>query len=138
MGSGAVVRSTPRRDGPSLVQGQSPWPSFCGLPARRRRPYCFASRRGRVPVMSSRAARLPLKDPDLLRQANLIGGAWVQADDGRVLEVRNPANGELVGVVPAMGAAETRRAIEAAAGAQAAWRRLIAKERQKPLRKLFD
>ena len=51
--------------------------------------------------MSSRAGRLPLKDPDLVRQANLIGGAWVQADDGRVLEVRNPANGELVGVFEA-------------------------------------
>jgi len=88
--------------------------------------------------MPGPAAKLPLKDPDLLRQANLIGGAWVQADDGRTLEVRNPATGALVGVVPAIGAAETRRAIEAAAGAQAAWRRLTAKERQKPLRKLFD
>jgi succinate-semialdehyde dehydrogenase / glutarate-semialdehyde dehydrogenase len=83
-------------------------------------------------------APLPLKDPGLLRQANLIGGAWVQADSGRTIAVRNPANGELVGEVPAMGAAETRRAIEAAAAAQGAWRRLTAKERQKPLRKLFD
>jgi succinate-semialdehyde dehydrogenase/glutarate-semialdehyde dehydrogenase len=83
-------------------------------------------------------APLPLKDPGLLRQANLIGGAWVQADSGRTIAVRNPANGELVGEVPAMGVAETRRAIEAAAAAQGAWRRLTAKERQKPLRKLFD
>jgi succinate-semialdehyde dehydrogenase/glutarate-semialdehyde dehydrogenase len=83
-------------------------------------------------------AALPLKDPDLLRQANLIGGAWVQAESGRVQEVRNPATGVLVGTVPAMGAAETRRAIEAAAGAFKAWRALTAKERQKPLRRLFD
>ena len=81
---------------------------------------------------------LPLKDADLLRQANLIGGHWVQADSGRSVEVRNPANGELVGSVPAMGAAETRRAIEAAYSAQKSWRALTAKERQKPLRKLFD
>jgi succinate-semialdehyde dehydrogenase/glutarate-semialdehyde dehydrogenase len=83
-------------------------------------------------------AQLPLKDPDLLRQANLIGGAWVQAESGRTLAVRNPANGELVGEVPAMGAAETRRAIAAAAAALKAWRALTAKERQKPLRRLFD
>jgi succinate-semialdehyde dehydrogenase/glutarate-semialdehyde dehydrogenase len=88
--------------------------------------------------MLNPTASLPLKDASLLRQANLIGGAWVQADSGRTVPVRNPANGELVGEVPAMGAAETRRAIEAAHGAQKAWRAMTAKERQKPLRRLFD
>jgi succinate-semialdehyde dehydrogenase/glutarate-semialdehyde dehydrogenase len=88
--------------------------------------------------MLNPATPLPLKDADLLRQANLIGGAWVQADSGKTLAVRNPANGELIGTVPAMGTAETRRAIEAAATAQKAWRALTAKERQKPLRRLFD
>jgi succinate-semialdehyde dehydrogenase/glutarate-semialdehyde dehydrogenase len=81
---------------------------------------------------------LKLKDASLLRQANLIDGQWVQADSGRTAAVRNPANGELVGEVPAMGVAETRRAIEAAYRAQKAWRKLTAKERQKPLRRLFD
>ncbi len=84
------------------------------------------------------AAPLKLADPDLLRQANLIDGQWLQADDGRTVEVRNPANGQLVGEVPACGQAETRRAIEAARAAQGAWRRLTAKERQRPLRRLFD
>ncbi len=84
------------------------------------------------------AAPLPLRDPPLLRQACLIGGQWVQADSGRTLPVRNPATGQLVGEVPAMGAAETRRAIDAAFAAQKSWRALTAKERQKPLRRLFD
>jgi succinate-semialdehyde dehydrogenase/glutarate-semialdehyde dehydrogenase len=88
--------------------------------------------------MLNPAAALPLKDADLLREANLIGGAWVQADSGRMLDVRNPANGEVVGRVPAMSAVETRRAIDAAFVAQKAWRKLTAKERQKPLRRLFD
>jgi succinate-semialdehyde dehydrogenase/glutarate-semialdehyde dehydrogenase len=83
-------------------------------------------------------APVPLKDPDLLRQQNLINGTWVDADSGKTVTVRNPANGEVVGTVPAMGGAETRRAIEAAFRAQKAWRKLTAKERQKPLRKLFD
>ncbi len=83
-------------------------------------------------------AKLPLKDPDLFRQANCIGGQWVQADSGRTLVVRNPATGEPVGEVPAMGAAETRRAIEAAHRAQPAWRAMLAKERSAILRRLFD
>lgn len=88
--------------------------------------------------MLNPAAALPLKNPDLLRQANYIDGQWVTAESGRTIDVRNPANGELVGSVPAMGAAETRRAIEAAHRAQPAWRALTAKERQRPLRRLFD
>jgi succinate-semialdehyde dehydrogenase / glutarate-semialdehyde dehydrogenase len=83
-------------------------------------------------------ARLPLKDPDLFRQANLIGGQWVQADSGKTIAVRNPATGEVVGHVPAMGAAETRRAIDAAAAAFGAWRAMLAKERSAILRKLND
>ncbi len=76
--------------------------------------------------------------PTLLRQANLIDGAWVQADSGQMIGVRNPATGALVGEVPSMGQAETARAIAAAYRAQKAWRKLTAKERQKPLRRLFD
>ena len=83
-------------------------------------------------------AKLPLKDPDLFRQANLINGQWVQADSGKTFAVRNPATGEVVGNVPAMGTAETRRAIEAAHAAGAAWRKLLAKERAAILRKLND
>ncbi|TCI00927.1 NAD-dependent succinate-semialdehyde dehydrogenase [Roseococcus sp. SYP-B2431] len=83
-------------------------------------------------------SKLALKDPDLLRQANCIGGQWVQADSGKTFAVRNPATGEVVGNVPAMGKAETRRAIEAANAALPAWRKMLAKERATILRKLFD
>jgi succinate-semialdehyde dehydrogenase/glutarate-semialdehyde dehydrogenase len=81
---------------------------------------------------------LPLKDPTLLRQANCIDGKWVEADSGRTIVVKNPATGEAVGEVPALGAAETRRAIEAAARAFPAWRSMLAKERAAILRKLFE
>ena len=81
---------------------------------------------------------LPLKDPTLLRQANCIDGKWVQADSGRTLIVKNPATGEAIGEVPAMGAAETRRAIEAAHRAQGVWRTMLAKERAAILRKIND
>src|SRR4051812_2529125 len=81
---------------------------------------------------------LPLKDPTLFRQANYLDGKWVEADSGKTLTVRNPSNGEVVGQVPAMGTAETRRAIEAANRAWPAWRAMLAKERGAILRKLSD
>ena len=83
-------------------------------------------------------AKLPLKDPELFRQANCIDGQWVQADSGKTITVRNPSTGEPVGTVPAMGTAETRRAIEAAHRAQPAWRAMLAKDRAAILRRFFD
>jgi succinate-semialdehyde dehydrogenase/glutarate-semialdehyde dehydrogenase len=88
--------------------------------------------------MLNPATTLPLKDPSLFRQANYIGGKWVQADSGRTLAVRNPATGEVIGTVPAMGAAETRAAIEAAHAAYPGWRGMVAKERAAILRRLYD
>ena len=88
--------------------------------------------------MLNPTAPLPLKDPSLFRQANCIDGKWVQADSGRTIPVPNPATGEVIGEVPALGAAETRRAIEAAHRAWPAWRALLAKERAVILRKLFE
>jgi succinate-semialdehyde dehydrogenase / glutarate-semialdehyde dehydrogenase len=81
---------------------------------------------------------LPLQDPTLFRQANYIDGKWVQADSGRTIVVKNPATGEAIGEVPALGAAETRRAIEAANRAQGAWRAMLAKDRAAILRKVND
>ncbi|MFT0174022.1 NAD-dependent succinate-semialdehyde dehydrogenase [Paraburkholderia mimosarum] len=81
---------------------------------------------------------LPLKDASLLRQAMLIDGEWVQADSGRMLDVRNPATGELVARVPNGGAQETRRAIVAAERAMQGWRKTLPKDRAKILRALYD
>jgi succinate-semialdehyde dehydrogenase/glutarate-semialdehyde dehydrogenase len=58
-----------------------------------------------------------------------LDGEWVGADGGATLDVRNPATGEVLGTVPKMGAAETRRAIEAAAKAMPAWAKQTAKAR---------
>ena len=80
-------------------------------------------------------ASLTLKDPKLLRNQCYIDGQWVDAEGGKTLAVTNPATGELLGTVPSMGAAETRRAIEAANAAWPAWRSKTAKERSTILRK---
>ncbi len=79
-----------------------------------------------------------LKDPKLLRELCFIDGAWVAADDGATLDVRNPATTHRLGSVPKMGAAETRRAIAAAAAALPAWKARTAKDRATVLRRWFD
>lgn len=81
---------------------------------------------------------LQLKDRDLFRQVCYIGGAWCAADDHTTVGVTNPATGELLGTVPKMGAAETRRAILAAQAAWPAWRAKTAKERGAVLRRWYE
>ncbi|MGH2342370.1 NAD-dependent succinate-semialdehyde dehydrogenase [Segnochrobactraceae bacterium EtOH-i3] len=75
---------------------------------------------------------------DFQREANLIGGDWVGADSGAVIEVTNPASGEVIGTVPASGRAETARAIGAASAAFQSFRRTTAAERATMLRRLHD
>ncbi len=79
-----------------------------------------------------------LKDPALFRSQAYVNGAWVDADNGQVIEVTNPADGTGLGTVPKLGAAEVRRAVEAAEKAYPAWRATVAKERARILRKWFE
>lgn len=78
---------------------------------------------------------LTLKDPSLFKQQAYINGLWCDADDGSRIAVSNPATGELIGHVPKMGAAETKRAIAAANEAWKIWRALLAKDRAAILRR---
>ena len=71
-------------------------------------------------------------------EANLIGGEWAGADSGEVIEVDNPATGEIIGTVPRGGAAETRRAIEAADAAWHDFASLTAAERANILRRMHQ
>ena len=79
-----------------------------------------------------------LTDPSLLRYETLIDGRWTQADAGGTFPVTDPASGAVIAQVPAMGAAETRRAIAAAERAWPAWRALTAAERAAILRRWHD
>ena len=81
---------------------------------------------------------MKLQDSNLLRTQAFINGAWVGADDGGTVPVVNPATGATVGTVPNMSAAETRRAIEAAAAAFPAWAAKTAQERSVILRRWFN
>lgn len=70
------------------------------------------------------------------KQANFIGGEWVQADSGETFNVENPATGEVVGAVPNSSGTETARAIEVAHEAFKTFRHVSVKERTAMLRRL--
>ncbi|GJI90172.1 NAD-dependent succinate-semialdehyde dehydrogenase [Duganella hordei] len=70
-----------------------------------------------------------IKSSGWLRDANFINGAWVAADDRRVHGVDDPASGKSLGSIAWSGAAETRRAIDAAQAAFADWSMTTAAER---------
>jgi len=74
--------------------------------------------------------------PDVLRTRAYVDGEWIDADDRATFPVLNPATGETIADIPRLGAAETRRAIEAAARALPEWRARTAKERAGALRRL--
>lgn len=58
-----------------------------------------------------------------------INGEWLKAVGGQTLEVKNPADGSVIGTVPNTGRQETATAIAAASKAFPAWKALLAKER---------
>ncbi len=79
-----------------------------------------------------------LHDNTLFRRQCPVAGAWIEADNGAVSIITNPATGEALGPVPELGAAETRRAIEAAHAALPGWRALTAQARAVILRRWFN
>jgi succinate-semialdehyde dehydrogenase/glutarate-semialdehyde dehydrogenase len=81
---------------------------------------------------------LSLKRPDLLVSRAFLAGEWRDADNGKTIAVTDPATGGTITSVPEMGAAETRRAIEAANAAWPDWAGRTGKERAAILRRWFD
>jgi succinate-semialdehyde dehydrogenase / glutarate-semialdehyde dehydrogenase len=67
-----------------------------------------------------------------------INGRWLDAADGRTLDVINPATEEVVAQVAYGGRKETREAIEAAAAALPDWRKQNAWERGRVLKRTAD
>ncbi len=88
--------------------------------------------------MSSDTLASSLNNPTLFEQRCFIDGQWLEAEDGAVVEVTNPVDGSVIGVVPKMGAAETERAIAAAEKAFPLWHKKTAKERATLMRKWYE
>ena len=55
---------------------------------------------------------------------NLIAGQWVDASDGKVIEVTNPATNEKIDTVPNATVEDVDRAVKAAQEAQKGWAKM--------------
>jgi succinate-semialdehyde dehydrogenase / glutarate-semialdehyde dehydrogenase len=75
---------------------------------------------------------------ELLLDKAYVGGSWIEADSGETFPVIDPATGHELARVPRLGAGETRRAIDAAQAAYPGWRKTLAKERARILRRWAD
>ncbi|KAF8858172.1 succinate semialdehyde dehydrogenase-like protein [Acephala macrosclerotiorum] len=80
-----------------------------------------------------------LNDPSLLKtDVAYVNGEWVKAKSGKTFEVHDPSSGKLIGTAPEFDAADTQKAIEAAAAAFPSFRTKTGRERSKLLRKWYD
>lgn len=81
---------------------------------------------------------MQLNDDSLFKQQCLIAGQWRSSKSGNVIEVNNPATGEIIGTIPAMTAEEIQEVIDRAEAAWLPWRQLTAKERAARLRTWYE
>ena len=79
-----------------------------------------------------------LKDPSHLKNQAYSAGRWSDAKSGRVLEVSDPADGQLLGHVPSLDAEEVEEAITTAQGAMVLWKKEPASVRSRILRRWFE
>lgn len=79
-----------------------------------------------------------LQNAHLFREKAYVNGCWVDASDQQTVEVRNPANQEVLGTVPKLSNLDVAKAIDEADKAQIMWAKKTAKERAVILRKLYD
>ncbi|MEO9065779.1 MAG: NAD-dependent succinate-semialdehyde dehydrogenase, partial [Burkholderiaceae bacterium] len=82
--------------------------------------------------------RISLKDAGLFRTGAYIDGRWTAADGDLLFAVDDPATGHCIAQVANVGAAETGRAIAAAAKAFPLWATKTGKERAGVMRRWFE
>ncbi|OJJ96358.1 hypothetical protein ASPACDRAFT_125914 [Aspergillus aculeatus ATCC 16872] len=80
----------------------------------------------------------PLKDRSLFIEKAYVNGEWVGAESGETFEVHDPASGLLIGTCPEFSSADTEKAILAAKEAFPGFRKTLARERARMLRRWYQ
>ena len=73
-----------------------------------------------------------------VRERLYVGGSWVPPSTARTIDVVNPATEEVMGRVPAGGAADVDAAVEAARRAFPGWSETAVEKRAEALRRMAD
>lgn len=79
-----------------------------------------------------------LRDPSLLKDRNLINGAWTASQSGRTHPVDNPSNGAVLAEVAFSNATDATQAIAAAHKAFRPWAKRTAKDRAALLKRWYE
>lgn len=79
-----------------------------------------------------------LADGDLFKQQCFVDGDWINADDGAVIDVTDPATEMVLGSVPKLTQQQVRAAVESANRAFLPWKARTAKDRAAIMRRWFD
>lgn len=80
----------------------------------------------------------PGKEVSMITKNMYIGGKFIPAKDGAVMDVVDPYTGKVFAQIAKGGAADVKAAVTAAKAAQQAWRDTPPKERAAMLRKVHD
>ena len=81
---------------------------------------------------------MELNNKSLFREKCFVNGLWEDSQNGKTIEVNNPASMEIIGKVPNFSAEETKSAINDADEAFQSWKNTTAKERSIILKKWSD
>ncbi len=88
--------------------------------------------------MTSATIQTPTATTSVRTMKQLINGEWAAASSGQTFDDINPYTGEVYARIPASGAADAKRAIEAAEKAFPAWAKVGARARQALFLKAAD
>ncbi len=81
---------------------------------------------------------ITLKHPALLKAMCFVDGKWIASRDGKTIAVTNPADGSIIGHVPALTTSDVENAVLAGQRAFSGWSQQTAAARAKVLRRWFD
>ncbi len=81
---------------------------------------------------------MELNNKSLFREKCYVNGLWLDSQDGKTIDVNNPANMEIIGKVPNFSAEQTKSVIDKADSAFQIWKNTTAKERSIILKKWSD
>ena len=81
---------------------------------------------------------MELNNKSLFKEKCFVNGLWTDSQNGKTIEVNNPATMEIVGKVPNFTTEETKSAIDHAEKAFQSWKNTTAKERSIILKKWSD
>lgn len=91
-----------------------------------------------TPAIYAGADGIELSDQRLVRPFSYVGGKWIGGEDGATFDVTDPANGQTLGRMASLSAAQSGAAVDAAQSAFDGWSGLLPQDRSAMLRRWFD